>query len=289
MAKKASEASKSEKQEKASENPDKGKQEQASEVSGKEVQEPDPKLVEQIKAGLLKDESFMETVIQSESIQERIQSERDAQVHQQTLPMKQQLEEMERKLAETTKANDPTMAEYRRLKEAGEYEKALELLEKNQAMSAAETAAEERGRQKASREILQALAARPEFRELSQEEWRQVYADAATEANDKGRSYITVEEYVSHATRRVVEKAKATVTTQSEEERKKEVSAEVEAQLKARGIKSREDDGGPEDEGDETPGGDGDYTPDQIRKMTREQVAKIPREKRHKAMASGSK
>ncbi|KKK63723.1 hypothetical protein LCGC14_2991440, partial [marine sediment metagenome] len=54
------------------------------------------KLEEKIKEGLLKDPEFIKSVVASEGVQSLIQSERDTQVHQLTLPMKQQMEEMER-------------------------------------------------------------------------------------------------------------------------------------------------------------------------------------------------
>ncbi|KKM24686.1 hypothetical protein LCGC14_1602570, partial [marine sediment metagenome] len=225
----------------------------------------------------------------SDVVQEAIQSQRDTQVHEQTLPIKRQMEDMEHRLAEATKANDPVMAEYKKLKDAGEYEEALKLLENNQRTTQAETAAEERGRRKASQDILQALASQPLFQGITKDEWQGIYAAAAAEANKQGRSYITVEEYVSHATAKVLEKERATMVTQTEEERKKDIKEEVDAQLKAAGVKRREEDGGPEGSEDEVPGGDGDYTMEQLKGMSRAQIAKIPRDKRHKAMAAGSK
>ena len=245
------------------------------------------KLTEEIKTGLLGDKEFMKSVVASEGVQSLIQHERDTQVHQQTLPMKQQMEEMERKLAVATKANDPIRAKYQKLKDAGEYEQALELLENSQQVSDAETVAEERGRRKGAQDILTALSAKPPFQEITQAEWNDIYAAAAAEAGKQGRSYITVEEYVSHATNKLLEKGKASMSTQTEEERKKEISEEVDAELKKRGIERRKKGGGPEDTGGEIPGGDGDYTVEQLKKMSREQLAKIPREKRHKAMAAG--
>ncbi|KKL41258.1 hypothetical protein LCGC14_2367750, partial [marine sediment metagenome] len=134
------------------------------------------KLTEEIKTGLLGDKEFMKSVVASEGVQSLIQHERDTQVHQQTLPMKQQMEEMERKLAVATKANDPIRAKYQKLKDAGEYEQALELLENSQQVSDAETVAEERGRRKGAQDILTALSAKPPFQEITQAEWNDIYA-----------------------------------------------------------------------------------------------------------------
>ncbi|KKN08419.1 hypothetical protein LCGC14_1056880 [marine sediment metagenome] len=258
---------------------------QGSEADKVKAQE-QAKLEEKVKEGLLKDPEFMKSVVASEGVQSLIQHERDTQVHQQTLPMKQQMEEMERKLAVATKANDPIRAKYQKLKDDGEYEQALALLESSQQVSEAETAAEERGRRKGAQDILTALSAKPPFQEITQAEWNDIYAAAAAEASKQGRSYITVEEYVSHATNKLLEKGKASMSTQTEEERKKEISEEVDAELKKRGIERRKEDGGPEGPDGEIPGGDGDYTMDQLKKMSREQLAKVPKEKRHKAMAS---
>ncbi|KKK89533.1 hypothetical protein LCGC14_2732140 [marine sediment metagenome] len=286
---KASETGTEPKQEPTSEaNPEGKVQEPVSEVDKVKAQER-VKLTEEIKTGLLGDKEFMKSVVASEGVQSLIQHERDTQVHQQTLPMKQQMEEMERKLAVATKANDPIRAKYQKLKDAGEYEQALELLENSQQVSEAETAAEERGRRKGAQEILSALSAKPPFQEITQEEWNEIYAAAAAEAGKQGRSYITVEEYVSHATNKLLEKGKATMTQQTEEERRKEISEEVTAELKKHGIKRREEDGGPEGPDGEIPGGDGDYTMEQLDKMSRAELAKVPRAKRHKAMAAGSK
>ncbi|KKL84933.1 hypothetical protein LCGC14_1959770, partial [marine sediment metagenome] len=175
MAKKnASEVSEKEKQEQASEvsetKEEKEKQEQASEVSVKEKQEQEKKdkLAEEVREGLLKDPEFVKSLVASKDVQSLIQHERDTQIHQQTLPLKQRMEEMERQLAAATKANDPVRAKYQKLKDAGEFEQALELLENSQQVSEAETAAEERGRRKGAQEILSALSAKPPFQEITQ-------------------------------------------------------------------------------------------------------------------------
>jgi len=262
-------------------------QEKGSEAGGGKVQEP-PKTLEELRELLLKDDTFLDAVAETPAIQGRIQDARDTQVHEQTLPLRQKVENLERQVAESTRANDPMMVKYQQLKEAGHYEDALALLEERQRLSESETTAEARGRRAGAQEILQAVAVRPEFAVLTQEDWRKVYADAAAEAGQAGRNYITVDEYVAHATTMVVGKEKENVTGQSAEELATAIKEGVDARLKEQGVELREEGGGPEDPG--TPAGSGGVpTDEEASNMKQDDWNALPDETRNELLRRGAK
>jgi hypothetical protein len=288
VAKKASEADPKPKQDPpGSEADPKGKVQDppGSEDGNGTKQEPEKVTLKEARKQLLRDESFVNEVMGSEPVRAGIQSDRDTFASQQTIPLKQQMERLEAQLAEVTKAADPDMKEYERLKGEGDHEAALALLERKQAVISAESAASLRGKREGATEILSAIALREEFADLTQEDWRNVSAAAMAEAQAMGRSYMTADQYIAHAVRVVREKERANVGTASKEELETAAKEAVEAELKKRGLKSREEDGGPEDV-DGGGGGGGTYTVEQIRKMSRAELAKIPRAERDKAMAS---
>jgi hypothetical protein len=245
--------------------------------------EQEPKTLEELKAELLADPEFVGEVLGSEEAKRRIsllQSDRDTFAHEQTLPLKQQIEQLQGAVTELTKANDPVMSEIERLKGEGEYEEALKLMEQHQVTLRREGAARATGEREASQKILERIATSPEFAELTQEDWRAVYADAAGVAAKQGRNYLTADEYVGAAVRKLREKGPQPV---DKSEKDKE-----EAASKTEGAKKRKKGGGPEEPS--TPAGaGGEYTKEQLEGMTRAQLMRIPREKRHAAMARGSK
>ena len=254
MAKKASEADAPPPQDESSEA--KKVQDSGSEGGDGKVQEQD---VEALKEKLLEDESFLDSVLDTEHARKRTQGERDTFAHEQTLPLKRQLEEATRLLDENTRANDPIRTEIELLKQEGKYEEALRLAEEQQALAVRESAAETRGRQDAGREILERVSKNPAFADLATEDWRTVYANAATEAKKQGRDYIMVDEYVAEASRVLRGKERVAVAKEQDDGLQQKINEGVEAALKERGIEKREDEGGGETI--EGGGGGGGRTP----------------------------
>ncbi len=261
-------------------------QEKGSEGAPRQVQEPQD--IEALKQQLLGDADFVSQVLNTETARQQIQSDRDSWAHQQTLPLKQQVEHLSAQLEQLTQANDPTLAEINRLKEAGEYEEAFRLLEQHQATVQRESAARMRGEQEASQKLLRGIAARPEFADLTREDWRTVYATAAAEAEGKGRNYLTADEYVASAVRVLQEKGRQQMTAQDAEERQKEIQKEVNAALKAAGVEVRESEGGPETPS--TPSASGGLPSDEeVANMTQDEWNALSDETRQRLLERAAK
>lgn len=292
MAKKsASEAGPKPKQDPDSETDPEGKAQDpsGSENGGGSEQEPKTMTLEEAKEALLKDPDFVNAVVTSEPVRKALQSERDVWGNEQTLPLKRQVEDLEAKLTEITKATDPDAREYEKLKEEGDYAGALALLEKRQAVAQVELGAVQRGKREGSQEILAAIARNEVFSDLTQEDWQKVTANATAEATSMGRSYLTTDQYIAHAVRLVKEKEREKVGAEGDKDVADQIKEGIDAELKKRGIEARKEDG----DGEEPAGGagaGGTYTSEQIGKMSREELAKVPKKERDKAMAgSGGK
>jgi len=281
VAKKASEAQDPSKQDPSSEAK---AQDKGSENGGGKAQELD---LAKIRESLLSDESFLEQVYGNESIQRKFQSERDAHAERIAMPLRQKIEELERNMA--AGRVDPVALEVERLKAEGDFEGALRVAEDHARLTSREAQAEERGRQAAGQEMIQRIAAREEFSSLTEDDWRQVYADAATEATRKGQTYITVDAYVARAARIVADKEKGMVMAQSGEELDKLVEEKVEAQLKAHGLERRKVAGGPEEIAGGGGGAGGSITDDEAANMSQDEWNALPDEDRRGILQRASK
>lgn len=244
--------------------------------------------LEEIRKGLLGDESFLESVYSSPVIQRKVQSDRDSYVHSQTLPLRQELERANAALEQISQLNNPVQLEIQRLREEGDYEGALKLMEQNQQTAEREQAAEQRGERQAAEKILQAVARRVEFSGLTPEDWKGVYAGAATEATAAGRQYITVDEYVAAATRATLGKEREKIMEEQKGDISKLVEEAVEAQLKAAGVERRKEEGGPENLAGRGGGAGGMPTDEEIESMTQESWNSLSDEVRSKIVAKAA-